>query len=215
MTHKCTLQFRILYGLRREGRSSKPVCFTRMRQHYRVPHGHSGVQNQDHVYTITNHSDLSRLPWSRPKEAVCPRKEQNGSEVKNKHWTTHVWWEDGGGRGLPCITSDRARRRCYTTTPLYSHRVVNIWDTQVYSLMAEVFYCAWLLPSSCFFIKIQNVSETGSASIIRQNTKLWNLLCLVHWIGLYIRTRITSTTGLSSIKKKREKRFPWRHHENI
>lgn len=59
---------------------------------------HSGVQNQDHVYTIMNHSDLSRVPWSRPKEAVCPRKEQNGSEVKNKHWTTHVWWEDRGGR---------------------------------------------------------------------------------------------------------------------
>lgn len=54
------------------------------------------VQSQDHVYTIMNHSDLSRVPWNRPKEAVCPRKEQNGSEVKNKHWTTHVWWEDEG-----------------------------------------------------------------------------------------------------------------------
>jgi len=43
------------------------------------------------------------------------------------------------GEGLPCITSDRARRRCYTTTPLCSHKVVNFLDTQVYSLVAVMY----------------------------------------------------------------------------
>jgi len=43
------------------------------------------------------------------------------------------------GEGLPCITSDRARRRCYTTTPLCSHKVVNYLDTQVYSLVAVMY----------------------------------------------------------------------------
>jgi hypothetical protein len=43
------------------------------------------------------------------------------------------------GEGLPCITSDRARRRCYTTTPLCSHKVVKFLDTRVYTLV-DVMY---------------------------------------------------------------------------
>jgi hypothetical protein len=134
---------------------ARDVCFTRMRQQAL----HSSTRPIRAFRTKIMFTRLwSIRTWHEFHEVDQKKlsaRERSKMEARSRTNTEQLMCDEKTKEreGLPCIMSDRARRRCYTTTTLYSQRVVNILDTQLYSVVAEVFYCVWLPPSSWFLFK--------------------------------------------------------------